>query len=192
MIWCDLLNGVPCGWKIAEKKKNPLQYSCSMGICSYLTDGEKSLKYFLCGFGLCLVIMLTLYFCHSRSTKGSRSMSISPAPKRSKYHSPVRKYKKERYTPVHYTNKDKHSHKRKHRSLSRSESRSYSRSPDYHTSRKKAHKEKDRYYSSPDVYTRRKRNGHKSSPSREKYYKYEKQDRYDKVDKHDRHDKYRR
>ncbi|KAL5015182.1 hypothetical protein ScPMuIL_009452 [Solemya velum] len=128
----------------------------------------------------------------SRSTKGSRSMSISPAPKRSKYHSPVRKYKKDRFTPVRYTNKDKHSHKRKHRSLSRSESRSYSRSPDYHTSRKKVHKEKDRYYSSPDVYARRKRNGHKSSPSREKYYKYDKHDKYDKLDKHDRHDKYRR
>lgn len=128
---------------------------------------------------LCSFLMKFL-LSRSRTSGSSRSISRSPPRKRSKFNSPSRKYKKEKYRDLdeHHSalTKEKRSHKRKRHMRSRSLSRS--RSPQRHSgsksaSNKKYYKEKRRSYTPEKTHHSRKhRNGNRDSPIRERYDKH--------------------
>ena len=132
----------------------------------------------------------------SRSSRSRSSRSFSPAQKKRKEHSPVRKLKKNKYSQEKYSSNDKYSSKdihksRKRKQRSQSRSHSVSVSPERKSSHKKHNKDRtEKYYSPPERHsTKRTKNGQHLSPTRDRYEKYDRYDKYDKYEKHDRYEK---
>ncbi|XP_053378656.1 cyclin-L1-like [Mercenaria mercenaria] len=168
-----------------QKSSHKQKENCICIYIAYFSDGSKKRRN---------GISRSRSRSRSRSSRSRSSRSYSPAPKKRKRRSltPVRKSKKDKYSPDRRSSKDIHkSRKRKHRSRSRSYS--YSPSPEYKSSHKKRSKDKDRDYKdrdykenkdryySPDRHSRKHRNGHHLSPSRDRSDKYDKYDKYDKM-----------